>query len=77
MGMGYGGSGSWFGWIGPLVMVLFWVAVVAGIAFFVRFLVRRTGAGEGENSALEIVRKQYARGEITKAQFEEKRRDLV
>ncbi len=76
-GWGYGGGGSWFGWIGPLVMVLFWVAVVAGVAFFVRFLVRRTGTAEGEDSALEIVRKQYARGEITKAQFEEKRCDLV
>lgn len=76
-GWGYGNAGSWFGWMGPLFMVLFWAALVAGIVLSIRFLVLRARSGAGEDSAIELLGKRYARGEITKEQFEEMRHDLI
>jgi len=44
------GQGSWdmgpgmmswgMGWSGPIIMVIFWIAVIAGIFFLIRWLVR-------------------------------------
>ena len=67
--MGWGGGG-WF-------MMIFWWAVVIGIVYLVvRSLAdRRPHAVSGE-SALEILKKRYARGEISKSQFEQQRKDI-
>jgi putative membrane protein len=75
-GWGYGGYGAPWGWIGPILMVLFWIAVAIGIAFLVRYLVRSGRRPAEEDSALEILRRRYAKGEISKEEFEEKRKDL-
>ena len=59
-------------------MVIFWIAVVIGIVFLIRWLVQSTrgGAGSGE-SALEILKRRYAAGEINKKEFEQKKKDLL
>ncbi len=75
MGWGYG-----MGWFGIIIMAAFWIAVIVGIVFLIRWLVvsTRTGGrgGRPEDSALEILKRRYARGEINKEEFEEKRKDL-
>ena len=64
-----------FGMIG---MVLFWALIILGIVV----LVKRVGgppASSGtppSKSALDILNERYARGEIEKQEFEEKKRDL-
>jgi len=77
MDWGYGGMG----WVGIILMVAFWVAVIVGIVFLIRWVVVSTSGGshpgKSEDSALDILRKRYARGEINKEEFEEKKRDLV
>ncbi len=75
-GWGYGGYGAPWGWIGSAMMALFWIAVAVGIAFLVRYLVREGRRSGGVDSALEILRKRYANGEISKEEYEEKRKDL-
>jgi len=76
--MGWGGYGM--GWFGAIFMAVFWIAVVVGVILLVRWLVLSPGAqsrgGAGGDSALEILKKRYARGEINKEEFEAKRKDL-
>jgi len=75
---GYGyGSGMGFGGIG---MILLWVILIVVAVLAVRWVLGQSrsdpGAGR-ERSALDILRERYARGEIDKAEFEQKSRDLA
>jgi putative membrane protein len=75
MGWGYGG-----GWIWSIIMLVFWVAVIVGIFFLIRWLVTSTGVGgqaRPEESAVEILKRRYAKGEINKQEYEEKKKDLT
>ncbi|MBZ0160938.1 MAG: SHOCT domain-containing protein [bacterium] len=74
----------WFwGW-GILWMIMitaFWFLILLVLALTVRWL-WRAGSGirsvqRSEESAIEILKKRYARGEIEKEEFEAKKRDLV
>lgn len=76
-GWGYGGWGNWMGWLGPVLMVTFWGLLATGGVFLIRFLVRQSGQGRAhEDSALDLLKQRYARGEINKKEYEEKRADL-
>ncbi len=81
-GNGYGMMGPWmmggFGgmWFMPILIIIFWGLVIWGIVALVR------GVGYGSSptisdTALEILKRRYARGEIGKEEFEEKKKDLV
>jgi putative membrane protein len=65
----------------PLVALstlLFWVAVVLGLIAIVRWAVADASArDEQASNALEIARVRYARGEISREEFERLREDLV
>src|SRR6266498_1968615 len=67
----------WWGWgLGMMaMMLLFWALVIIGLIVGIRWL-----AGQGKvsrsDSALEILRQRYARGEINKNEFEAKKKDL-
>ena len=60
-------------------MLLFWGLIVVAIVLLVRGFGVRPGTSEPslrEKTALDILGERYARGEIDKTEFEEKRRDL-
>ena len=78
MGPGMTGWGM-MGWLGPIFMVVFWVAVIVGVILLIRWLVISSGPSrpKAEDSALEILKRRYAMGEIDKEEFEEKRRELL
>lgn len=63
------------------MMMVFWLLVLLGLALLIRWLWRagtRIGAPQPpEESATEILKKRYAKGEIGKEEFEAKKRDLV
>jgi putative membrane protein len=61
--------------------LLFWLLVVAGVLALVVWAVRNasgrgTGSGPRGVDALEIARRRYASGEISKEQFEQLKSDL-
>ena len=67
--------------LGGLVMVLFWVVLIVGAVWLARGLFPTgqqppASSARLEPSADEILKQRYARGEITKEQFEQMRRDL-
>ncbi len=66
-GMGYG--------IGILGLI-FWILVIIGLVLLIRYLWESGGAKREQESALEILKKRYARGEISKEEYEEKKKDL-
>jgi putative membrane protein len=62
--------------------VVFWALGIAAVVLLILSLVRRTtglrrGWYGGEPDALEIARRRYAKGEITKEQFEQMKKDLT
>ncbi|HEY9204507.1 MAG TPA: SHOCT domain-containing protein [Candidatus Methanoperedens sp.] len=75
-GGGMMGFGMGFGMgIGAIIMVLFWGAV---IWLVISLINAGTQKPEGTpESALAILKKRYARGEITKEQYFEMEKDLT
>jgi putative membrane protein len=71
----------WGAWgIGMLIfMILFWALIVAGIIALIRWAFGWSGAGGravGGSRAIDILKERYAKGELTRDQFEAMRRDL-
>jgi putative membrane protein len=71
----------WWMWgAGGLVMMLvvlaFWGVLIAGIVVAIRwFLVQ--GQEARSDTALQILRERYARGELSREEFEARKRDLT
>jgi putative membrane protein len=66
-----GGFGMGFGWI---IFILIIVLLLVGKGYFNRS--REEGESPKE-SALHVLKERYARGEISKEEFEGKKRDLA
>jgi len=64
-----------FGLIGPILMILFWGATIWAIIYVIRG--GRGGYGRmGKTASIDILKERYAKGEIDKKEFEEKKQDL-
>jgi putative membrane protein len=68
------GFGWWMGF-GVIWMVLFWGAIIAVVIWGVRRLTRSHDS-DGKSRPVDIARERYARGEITKEEFDQIKKDL-
>jgi len=70
---GFDGMMGWFG--GGFMMFVFWALLV----LFVIWMVRESkhGTPHSHSEALQILKERYAKGEITKKEFEEKKEDIA
>jgi len=76
-----------FGWgwmlFGGLLTLAFWVGLIVLIILGIQALVRSgsrqpaESVGSTSDRALEILKERYARGEITKDQYDSMRHDLT
>jgi len=71
--------GVWGAWgIGMMLMMLvFWGVVIVGIVLAMRWLAGQGKASSSSDTALDILRQRYARGDISKEEFDAKKRDLT
>lgn len=80
-GMMFGHDGSWTHfWGGGMLMWLIVIVVIAVAVYFVVQSTRRHDStldrGSQSESAQEILKKRYAKGEISKEEYEQMKRDI-
>jgi putative membrane protein len=79
--IGPGMMGGWgMGWFGMIFMIVFWVLVIVGLVFLIKWLIRSTKSDKDVvlvgSRAIDILKKRYARGEIDKEEFQRMKADL-
>jgi putative membrane protein len=70
----WGWGVGWWWLLMPIGMIIFWGGVLAVIIWAIRQFSEGRGGG---GSAIEIARGRYARGEISREEFDQIRRDLA
>ena len=66
-------GGSWGFW--SIIGMLFWIALLAALVLLIVWLYKGV-TGNTADSALDILRSRYAKGELTKEQYESMKREL-
>ncbi|MBU4056560.1 SHOCT domain-containing protein [Patescibacteria group bacterium] len=72
-GVGVGGAFLLFGW---LIMIVFWIIVVLGAIALIKWLIKELKGGDA-GKALDILKERYAKGEISKEEYDAKKKDLM
>lgn len=78
---GYGtwGNGHMFGFGGGIMMLVFWVAVIAVVVWIVKYSKSKDSYmnTKENNNALELLKERYVKGEISKEEFESIKKDII
>ena len=57
-------------------MLFWWILLIVGIVALVKWVMNQSSERREGKSPLEILKERYAKGEIDKKDFEEKKKDL-
>ena len=91
-GLCHAGAGNWgsvgdfgvWGWISFFLNLVFWVGLIVGLILLVVLAIRRARVpaakgpyASGQPTAKEILQAKYARGEITREQYQLMKQDLA
>jgi len=80
MGPGMMGWGYGMGWLGWIFMIIFWIVVIAGVVLLVRWIVstgeKSRGPQLSKDTAIDILKKRYAKGEVSKEEYERMKKDI-
>ena len=60
-------------------MWIFWIVLIVGIVLLIKWIMQQNRPVESrpEENSLEILKTRYAKGEIDKQEFEQKKYDLL
>jgi putative membrane protein len=77
-----GGLFGGFGFVWMIFIFLFVIAIIAGVIILIAWAVRRSSSMEQPqqksiSTAMETLKERYAKGEITKEEFENIKKDLM
>ncbi|MGA1796095.1 MAG: SHOCT domain-containing protein [bacterium] len=75
-GYGYGRRWMHYGWGGIVMWIVILVIVIALIYFIYHLARSKTAGGPSAETPLDLLKKRYARGEITKEEFQRIKKDL-
>ncbi len=81
-GFGYPGGIGGLGWIGMILNLVFTIGLIVAVIWFAAWAVRRftsaprSGQAENSTSARDLLQIRYARGEITREQYQQMLSDL-
>lgn len=72
-----GGSFGLWGWFGMLFNLLVWIGIIWLVVWTVRRLSGNAPGGQAPaRTPLDVLKERYARGEISREEFEQMKRDL-
>ena len=71
MPMMYGDYGMGMGIFGMIFMTLIWILVIVALIYLIQAIMNKGGSTKEVETAEEVLKKRFAKGEMTSEEFEE------
>ena len=72
---GYGMMGN-FGWIGYIIGIIILIIIGLAVVYAIKLFLKNNDIKQDSESPIDILKKRYARGEISKKDYEQMKKDI-